>query len=235
MAERRSSGHCYVPSDGPDAWQRFLSKPDLHWKTGHSAKALAHCWEAAGDRLPGEVASLIRSFPRYAHDHAELLLAVPEWIVPLPGGSKGSHNDVLALIGVGGDLMVAAVEGKVSERFGEETIEQWFSDPSPGKETRLRYLCDLLGTACPPAGHLRYQLFHRAASAVIECRRFRAQTPAMIVHSFSPTQAWFEDYVAFVEELGGAAALDQMSGVDLPDGSTLLLGWACGDEKYLKA
>ena len=51
----------------------------------------------------------------------------------------------------------------------------------------------------PPAGHLRYQLFHRAASAVVECRGLRGQLRAMIVHSFSPEKAWFEDYGAFVD------------------------------------
>ena len=63
----------------------------------------------------------------------------------LPGGSKASQSDAFALIGVGGDLMIAAVEGKVSEPFGDKTIEEWFAKPSRGKRTPLRFLCDLLG------------------------------------------------------------------------------------------
>ena len=63
---------------------------------------------------------------------------------------------MLALIGVGGDLMVAAVEGKVSESF-DDAIEKWYADPTAGKTERLRYLCDLLGLAFPPEKHLRYQ------------------------------------------------------------------------------
>lgn len=226
-------GRCYVPSDGPNAWRTFLADPAEQWKTGYSAKTLAHSWEE-NDRLPDEVASLIKSLPRYKSEKPELLMAMPEWKVPLPGGSRDSQNDVLALIGVGSDLLVAAVEGKVSEPFGD-TIESWFANPSEGKRERLRYLCNLLGMAYPPEGHLRYQLFHRAASAVIECNRFRAQAPAMIVHSFSTEQAWFEDYTAFVAALGGSPELDRMSEVDLSDGFTLLLGWASGDETYLKA
>ena len=226
-------GRCYIPSEGPDAWRAFLAKPE-HWKTGHSAKALAHSWEAH-DRLPEEVKSLIRTVPRYADKQPELLMAVPEWEVKLPGASQGSHNDVLALIGVADDLMICAVEGKVSEPFGDDTIEEWFSNPSKGKEKRLQYLCGLLGMDFPPAGHLRYQLFHRAASAVMERRLFRGQAPAMIVHSFSPEKAWFEDYGAFVDVLGGRAEPDRMTEVDLPDGATLLLGWACGEQSHLRA
>ena len=225
-------GRCYIPSGGPDAWQTFLAKPHKHWKTGYSAKTLAHSWEA-GDRLPPEVASLIRSVPQYHNEEPELLMAVPEWKVPLPGGRSDSQNDVMALIGVGRDLMVATVEGKVSESF-DETIEKWFANPSEGKKERLQYLCKSLGTAFPPQGHLRYQLFHRAASAVIECKRFRAQTAAMIVHSFSPEKEWFEDYTAFVTALGGSPKPERMSEVQVSDGLTLLLGWACGDATYLK-
>lgn len=224
---------CYIPSKGPDSWRTFLAEPDRHWKTGYSAKTLAHSWEAE-DHLPREIASLVRTVPRYQNDEPELLLAVPEWKVPLPGGRSDSQNDVIALIGVGRDLMVAAVEGKVSEPFGD-TIETWYADPSKGKTERLQYLCGLLGMPFPPNQHLRYQLFHRAASAVIECKRFRAHTPAMIVHSFSPKTEWYEDYAAFVTILGGSAQPDRMTEVPVSSGGKLLLGWACGDEVYLKA
>ena len=137
-----------VPSHGVPFW----AEPDKHWKTGYSARALAHSWEA-DDRLPREVASLIKTVPRYEDEEPELLLAVPEWKVPLPGGRRDSQNDVIALIGVGRDLMVAAVEGKVSEPFGD-TIGKWYADPGEGKTERLRYLCGLMGTPFPPERHL---------------------------------------------------------------------------------
>lgn len=46
---------------------------------------------------------------------------------------RGSTSDVLAPIGVGGESVVAAVEGKVGETFGN-TIDQWFANPSGGKK-----------------------------------------------------------------------------------------------------
>ena len=226
-------GRCYIPSDGPDSWRKFLAAPAEQWRTGYSAKTLAHCWEA-DDGLPSEIVSLIKTVPRYEDEEPKLLLAVPEWKVPLPGGRAKSQNDVMALIGVGRDLMIAAVEGKVSEPFGE-TIGKWYAKPSDGKTERLRYLCDLLGTAFPPPSHLRYQLFHRAASAVKESRRFRTPTPAMIVHSFAPRRAGFADYAAFVAALGGSPELGRMTEVRVSEGSTLLLGWACGDKTFLNA
>ena len=231
--EPEPSSRCYIPSGGPLAWQNFLAEPDRPWKTGYSAKALAHSWEAQ-QGLPDEVTSLIRTASRYAEEEPELLIALPEWEVALPGGSKGSHNDVLALIGVGDDLLLAAVDGKVSEAFGP-LIEDWFARPSEGKRERLRYLCGLLGISYPPPGHLRYQLFHRTASAVIERDRFRAHTAAMIVHSFSPEEVGLDDYGAFVEALGAVPDRDRMIEARLPDGSTLLLGWACGDTSHLWA
>lgn len=226
-------GRCYTPSGGPSAWRNFLAKPDMHWKTGYSAKTLAYCWEAE-NRLPREIAALIKTVPRYQDEEPELLVAIPEWKVSLPGGSAKSQNDILALIGIGDDLMVAVIEGKVSEPF-DDPIEEWYVNPSKGKTKRLQYLCDLLGMAFPPKGHLRYQLLHRAASAIIECKRFRGRTPAMIVHSFSPEKKWFEDYSVFVGELGGASEPDRMTEVLVSEGFGLLLGWACGDPVNLNA
>ena len=57
----------------------------------------------------------------------------------------------------------------------------------------------------------------------------------MIVHSVSPEKAWFEDYTAFVAALGGSPEPDRMTEVQVSDGVSLLLGWACGGETYLKA
>ena len=95
-------GRCYIPSDGPDSWQKLLRDPAKQWRTRYSAKTLAHCWEA-DDGLPSEIASLIKTVPRYEDEEPELLFAVPEWKVPLPGWPADSQSDVMALIGVGRD------------------------------------------------------------------------------------------------------------------------------------
>ena len=106
----------YVPTSGPDGWQRLLAKPEKQWSTGYSAKTLAHCWEAANG-LPPEIASMLEPQGR-----AELLIAIPEYKVSLPGSSLGaSQNDVFALARVGDLTYAVMVEGKVNEPavFGE--------------------------------------------------------------------------------------------------------------------
>ena len=45
-----------------------------------------------------------------------------------------------------------------------------------------------------PGDSIRYQLLHRAASAMVEARRFNAAHAMMLVHSFSPSDEWFDDY-----------------------------------------
>jgi hypothetical protein len=155
---RRAPRRIYVPSSGPAAWQSFLAKPDIHWRTGYSAKTLALCWEEALG-LPVEI-------DRMFGGGAELLLALPEHKVPLKGGQRDSQNDVFALVRSDGQTSAAMIEGKVDEPFGP-TVDEWLWVQSDGKALRMRHLCDVLGFSAMPAGNIRYQLMHRTASALI--------------------------------------------------------------------
>jgi hypothetical protein len=213
----------YTPSTGPGSWQRLLAKPDLHWERGYSARTLAYCWEAARG-LPPEVERLFQ--PMFGG--AELLLALPEHKVPLPGRGADSQSDILALVGTAGGLITCAIEGKVDEPFGP-MIGEWLVDASPGKRQRLTYLCALLGLNEPAPASIRYQLLHRTASALIEAERFHASAAAMIVHSFCPTGLWFEDFVALAELLGGTPRPDTLTRVAT---RPLYLGWASGDQAF---
>jgi hypothetical protein len=82
---------------------------------------------------------------------------------------------------------------------------------------------------------IRYQLLHRAASAVIEADRFNARHALMLVHSFSQTYEWFEDYERFVALFGAVAYSEAV--VPVADLGTISLycGWVTGEERYLKA
>lgn len=221
----RKRPRVYVPSRGPDDWRSFLAKPDLHWRTGYSAKALAHSWES-NDGLPDEIARLY-------DDPCELLIAIPEHKVPLPGGSRDSQNDVFALIRHGSQISAAAIEGKVDEAFGDNTVGEWLANASEGKQARMRYLCEVLGFDEVPEAHIRYQLLHRTASAVIEAARFNADEAAMIVHSFSPSRRWFEDFAAFALMFKILAQPDMAHIVTLKSGLKLRLGWATGNPAFL--
>lgn len=215
----------YIPSEGPSSWQAFLAEPERQWRTGYSAKTLAHCWESA-DGLPDEIAKMF-------DDPAELLVALPEHKVPLKGGNRDSQNDVFALIRFGDQTCAATVEGKVNEPFGP-TVGEWYAEPSQGKRERMRQLCSLLGFDEVPPLQIRYQLMHRTASALIEARRFKTDEAAMIVHSFSPARMWFEDFASFAILFGAEVKPDQSSTVILKSGQQLRLGWATGNKDFLK-
>ena len=84
----------YIPTTGPDDWQRFLADPAKQWRTGFSAKTLAYCWECADGGLPNEIASMLRPHG----GEVELLLAIPEYRVALPGAFRvESQSDIFAL------------------------------------------------------------------------------------------------------------------------------------------
>src|SRR4051794_6117141 len=99
MVRRRDARACrklvnvnriYIPTTGSHDWQWLLAQPALHWKHGASAMALADAWEHAGS-WPKPVAAALGSNPELAD--LELLLALPEHEVALPGGSRASQTD----------------------------------------------------------------------------------------------------------------------------------------------
>jgi hypothetical protein len=220
----------YIPSAGPADWQCFLADPDKQWRTGFSAKTLAHCWESANG-LPNEIASMLQP---HGGD-VQLLLAIPEYKVLLPGASRGdSQNDVFALARAGDRTFAIMVEGKVSEPFGE-TLGDWLQNASEGKRNRLAFICDLLGLTLPLPDQIYYQLLHRTASAVIEARRFKTDAAAMIVHSFSAKRTWFEAFAQFASLFDVTVAANELIAVRPHARPPLNIGWACGDCNFLTA
>ncbi len=170
--------------------------------------------------------------PDFGGETPKLLLAVPEYKVPIPGGTRDSQNDLFALVTCAGQTVSMTVEGKVDERFGP-TVAKWLTNPTKGKSVRLAFLQKLLGLPENLPGDVYYQLLHRTASAVIEAGRFKTDAAAMIVHSFSPERMWFDAYAHFLELLGIPETSGEMASIRLPNGLPLYLGWACGDKKFL--
>jgi Domain of unknown function (DUF6946) len=213
------------PTHGAGDWQSGLADPEKQWRAGFSAMAAAQCWEDA-QGLPVEIADLLGP-------EATLEVAVPEYKVPLPGGSRSSQCDVFALVTVQGQEVALAVEAKVNEVFGP-LLGEWIADGSVGKQQRLSTICDLLDVPCPPPDSLRYQLFHRTAAAVLEARRFGRPVAAMIVQSFAPDDRWHGDFETFAEYIGCPAGVGSVGKKVLPDGLSLWVGWAKGDPRFLE-
>lgn len=216
-----------LPSNSPDDWRQFLADPENHWRPGYSARTLAYSWHAARGFPPEVRQTLAQQFP-----DIEMLLGIPEHKVALPGGARASQTDLWVLARAGDELASIAVEGKVSEAFGP-TVDEWLVDASDGKRKRLAFLRAQLGCEENLPGTVRYQLLHRAASAILEAKRFRARHAVLLVHSFSRTREWLDDFMAFGKLLGVDAVADRLTPVRECDGVKFSMGWVCGDPAFL--
>ena len=223
----------YVHSKGPESWKELLAEPDKHWKTGYSARSLAYCWEEA-QGFPKSVADVFKSSSFELFHSVEFILGIPEHKVDLPPkGGRPSQNDLLVLAKSQDELISIAVEGKVAEQFGP-LVSEWMEDASPGKSERLEFLINLLEINNKDISNIRYQLLHRTASALIEAERFCAPHALMLVHSFSQTHEWFEDYAAFAKLYGIQADLNTIHFAGDINGKNLYLGWVTGEKEYLE-
>jgi len=226
------SHHIFVPTTGPEAWQQLLAEPDRQWRSGYSARTLAHCWESA-DGFPPEVqkAFVCSGLPEFGQ--LELLLAFPEHKVYMPPmNSHPSQNDLFVLARDGKrELVSIMVEGKVSESF-DRTVGEWNPSETRGKTLRFEFLQNLLGLQEIPS-HIRYQLLHRSASAILEAQRFNAASAIMLVHSFSPTAAWLEDYQAFAALFGVHAEEGILHFVKEVGNIRFFLAWVKGSPEFL--
>lgn len=194
----------------------------LHWREGRSARCVAEAWFVAAGRLPEAVAAVLATAPAFVG--IELLDGFLERCVELGDVGRPSQTDVMAICGVADRLAVIAVEAKVDESFGPRVAE-WLINSSEMKRRRLARLCATLGLseACTPS--LRYQLLHRAASAVYEAQRYRSDLAVLLVQSFAIEPVGWADFVTFAGALGLEPAVGGTVGPALADGVRLHLGW----------
>ncbi len=194
----------------------------------------AACWEDSHPQLPAEVLAALGGASDPAIADLELLAAIPEWEVTLPGGARASQTDVLVLARNPLNLVVLGVEAKVDETFGP-TMGQKRTRATGGQLDRIDYLESELGRTAPFPDTVRYQLLHRSVSALLTAREFHAPVAVMLVHSFSPASAWRDDFLAFCHELPCNALSADLFEVPRNNGPRLILGWCKGSEKYLQA
>lgn len=212
-----------VPTTSFEDWQRYVAAAD-HWKRGASAYELARAWESAGG-FPNAVRRVLDASADPALAGMQPILGLPEHRVPLAGGSRASQTDLFVLARDGeGTLTAIAVEGKVNEPFGP-LVSEWLVDGSEGKHNRLEQLCSVLCLDREASGGLRYQLLHRAASVLLEARRFAADRAMLLVHSFHPAGKHFSDFRAFARALGVAARRDETFKAPRLDAPGLVLAW----------
>jgi len=193
--------------------------------------SVAASWEAASDQFPVEITAALEGTEDPDLENVELLLAVPEWEVTLPGGITTSHTDVLALARNDRGLVVIAVEAKVNEEFGP-TVGEKRLGASDGQVERIAFLEQVLPLGNPAPDMLRYQLLHRTASAVLTARLFHAHVAVMLVQSFSATGRWREDFESFCRVLGVENQGDGVKSVPGHVAPRLFVGWCSGDRQF---
>jgi len=228
-------GKIFIPSSGPNEWQKILADPKKQWRTGFSARTLANSWEAADGGFPPEVFRLFEHVQDVRVRNLEMLLAFPEWKVYLPPRGHPSQNDLFILARGKHGLVTIMVEGKVAETFGE-TLQGWLKQPTPGKLKRLAFLQSRLGLTGDLPNTIRYQLLHRLVSAVMEAERFKANSAVMLVHSFHQECLWFEDFQALLSLFGVETAQPEVLYLLTECGGVpLFAGWVTGDPLFLQA
>ena len=214
---------------GPTDWRRLLAKPDTQWEPGKSALEMAVCWESARDTargLPSEVATALDAVPELSG--AELVFGLPEHQVDFPGGGHPSQNDLWALLRKDALRLSMTVEAKAGEPL-DKLVRDWLKDANErsGKPARLAALQRELGIPDADVAHLRYQLLHRTASALVEAERFGAGVAVMLVQSFNRTadeESW-QDFCRFGEAMGADVKENSVVPSTRPTVVPLYLGW----------
>jgi hypothetical protein len=224
----------YIGANNPEHWRQGLADPAKQWKKGFSARTLAYCWHEANSDFPQCVKKAFRNSGISAFENIELLFGLPEYKVPLPGGKRESQNDIYVVAKGGGDLISIMIEGKVSESF-DKKVDDWLGkEPSLGKQERLGFLLDKLNLHDIEIKEVRYQLLHRTVSAILEAEKMNAKHALMLVHSFSQTHEWFDDYSYFVNLFGLSAEKDNIVGPIMINDIYLYFGWVTGDTRFLE-
>ncbi len=83
-------------------------------------------------------------------------------------------------------LVSVAIEAKTGEPFNK-TLAEWLAAgvSANRRPARLRQLQEVLGLTAAMEHHLRYQLLHRTAVAILEARPFNARNELLLVQSFA--------------------------------------------------
>lgn len=226
----------FIPANNSEDWKHLLADPDKHWKTGYSAKALAYCWQEA-DGFPLEVKRVFNNSGIDTFKDVRMLVAFPEYKVPLPRGKRASQSDIFILAKGKDQLISITVEGKVDEPFGE-IISDWKLKDWGGKKERLIFLCDLLKLNADAVSDIHYQFIHRTASAVIQAKEFNAPNALMLVHAFEKTKEKYDEsfqaYCRFLNLFGRQGEENTIVLLKTLGSVDLYAGWIKGNKEYLK-
>ena len=220
-------------------WADRLARGDVHWRVGHSARALALSWtEARG--VPPEVSSALADFAGLT-----LVRALVEHPVSVGGVGGRSKTDIMAIARSGSGTVVMAVEGKGdSDNFGLP-CGKWlragkFPRSHENRCRRLTCCANLLPqlVSARALDEVPIQLVHRTASAVLTARRESASDAVLVVHAFlqqrEDDDAHYAGFERFVQAFGVQPERNLRVALGSAGGVLVHAAWVDGDPKYLQ-
>ena len=89
--------------------------------------------------------------------------------------------------------------------------------------------------ASPVSDSIRYQLLHRAASAIISGEQYRAVAAVMVIHSFSQERTGWSDYRDFLALFGVDATEGKVQRLSSATKPPLFAAWVVGDSAFLSS
>lgn len=150
--------------------------PYLHWKEKHSAKLLA-------EYILNEISveDISKVLKECGFIVPKELVCEPEVNTKLPYGRKGRSHDLV----MEGNEFVICVEAKVSEPFGNNTIEKEYSGKSENKKKRIQIMLDYIGKSYEEAKKYKYQLLTGLVGTLLEAKKKGKQKCLFLVVSFT--------------------------------------------------
>jgi hypothetical protein len=221
-----------VPVLRPEDIIPCLAGKDYHWAAGYSAHELSYRWTEA-ESVPVPVDRVLSQSPLL--QDLELIEGYFEYQVSLNTHGHASQTDLMVLLETRDRNALLAVEGKVREGFGL-SVKTW--NKTPGRDDRIRYLCDLLGLFYDDLASLglKYQLVHRTASAVLEAQLRGICRATMLVHTFDPLSSHFRDFQCFCDLLSlPVTGPNQISAFRTVGGVELSLAWVSDSPRSTRA
>jgi hypothetical protein len=218
----------HIATRGIQSWKCRLASPN-QFKRGYSAFETAVSWELSEKNpsgIPGPIEALIL---KANFQNPNLMIAVVEHKVDLPGGDAASQSDVWAIIGTSKGMISLTVEAKAKEPFGDEALDNWLVAGGSKKSIENRRLrWEFIRSHLPKSdsfGTVRYQLLHRCAAAIIEAKRFGFKHAACIVQSFESPEPSFREFAILCDAMKIPAERGNAATVPVNDIS-LTVGWA---------
>ena len=206
-----------------------MADPEKHWKAGRSALELAVCWESARETERGIPPEVARVFDAYEHTQgAKLLIGIPEHRVAFEGGGHDSQSDLWGLLNVKGEQISMTIEAKAGEKL-DLIVKDWLlaNKERSHKSDRLTDLCIWLAVDRSDIDSIRYQLLHRAASALKEAQRFGAAKALFLIQSFARERDSdsLDDFKKFGKVMHADVSENKIAFCERQKDVPLMLGW----------